>query len=219
MSALAIYCINLDKRTDRWQECLQNYAAMGLPIDLVQRWSAVEDAEFGALGCAKSHLAALADFMTRRTEPYCLVMEDDLDLLRPWNDFALQFNALQANGFDWDTLLLAGTCTLAYPATANGTARVLESQSASCYLMQRSYVPEIMHSFAYSVSKLELFRSYTPRDQWTLRFAIDQAWKNLQRVDRWYMVSPAMGHQRPSFSDIEKMDVDYSSLSWRDSPA
>ncbi len=215
MSALAIYCINLDKRTDRWQECTQNYATMGLPADQVQRWSAFEDAAFGALGCAKSHLAALSDFMTRRTEPYCLVMEDDLDLLRPWNEFVLQFNALQASGFDWDVLLLAGTCTLAYPAAANGTARVLESQSASCYLMQRSYVHEVMHSFAYSVSKLELFRSYTPRDPWTLRFAIDQAWKNLQRVDRWFMVAPSMGHQRPSYSDIENKVVDYSDMAWK----
>jgi len=215
MSALAIYCINLDKRTDRWSECLQNYSAMGLPAELVQRWSACEDAEFGALGCAKSHLAALSDFLTRRSEPYCLVMEDDLDLLRPWNEFANQFNALQANGFDWDVLLLAGTCTLAYPQAANGTARVLESQSASCYLMQRRYVPEIMHSFAYSVSKLEMFRHYTPRDQWTLRFAIDQAWKSLQRSDRWFMVAPTMGQQRPSYSDIEQKNVDYSDLAWR----
>ncbi len=214
MSALAIYCINLDKRTDRWQECTANYTAMGLPADQVQRWSAIEDVDFGALGCAKSHLSALADFLTRRTEPYCLVMEDDLDLLRPWNEFANQFNALQVSGFDWDVLLLAGTCTLAYPQAANGTARVLESQSASCYLMQRRYVAEVLHSFAYSVSQLELFRNYAPRDPWTLRFAIDQAWKNLQRTDRWFMVAPAMGHQRPSYSDIEKRDVDYADMSW-----
>jgi hypothetical protein len=81
--------------------------------------------------------------------------------------------------------------------------------------MQRSYVHEVMHSFAYSVSKLELFRSYTPRDPWTLRFAIDQAWKNLQRVDRWFMVAPSMGHQRPSYSDIENKVVDYSDMAWK----
>jgi len=215
MSALATYCINLDRRVDRWDQCLQNYARYGLPADSVQRWSACEDAEFGALGCAKSHLAALADFLTKRSEPYCLILEDDFDLQRPWGDFVTQFNSLQASGFDWDVLLLAGTCAVAYAHAANGTARVVESQSASAYLMQRCYVPAVLHSFAYSVSMLEKFRNYTPRDQWTLRFAIDQAWKNLQRVDRWFLVSPSMGQQRPSFSDIEQRDVDYSSLAWR----
>ena len=218
MSALAIYCINLDKRADRWQECLQNYAAMGLPAAMVQRWPACEDTVFGALGCAKSHLAALSDFLVRRPEPYCLVLEDDFDLLRNWNDFVNQFNALQGSGLDWDALLLAGTCTLAYPQGPAGVARLLESQSACGYMLQRRYVPQVLHRFAQSVTMLEKFRESKPHQQWTHRFAIDMTWKPLQHTDRWFITTPAMGHQRPSFSDIEQMQVDYSELAWRGTP-
>jgi hypothetical protein len=48
----------------------------------------------------------------------------------------------------------------------------------------------------------------------TARFAIDQAWKALQRRDRWYIFSPAFGRQRPSFSDIEQRDVDYDAMTY-----
>ncbi len=215
MSTLATYCINLDKRPDRWQESLINYASVGLAAETVERWSACEDTEFGALGCAKSHMAVLAHFLTHRSEPYCLVMEDDFDFLYGWDTFTKTFNRLLADGLDWDALLLAGTCTIAYPEAPTGVARLLESQSASGYLLPRRYVPAVLHSFSQSVVMLERFRAYQPREHWTSRFAIDQAWKNLQRNDRWYICSPAAGHQRPSFSDIEQKQVDYSSQAWR----
>lgn len=215
MSTLAAYCINLDKRADRWQESQNNYASAGLAVGEVTRWSACEDPEFGALGCAKSHLAVLTHYLTHRAEPYCLVMEDDFDFLCGWGEFVGKFNQLQSQGLDWDALLLAGTCTVAYAEAPVGVARLVESQSASGYMLQRRYVPAVLHSFSQSVVMLEKFREYKPRDHWTLRFAIDQAWKTLQRQDRWYICSPAAGHQRPSYSDIEQKQVDYSDLAWR----
>jgi GR25 family glycosyltransferase involved in LPS biosynthesis len=215
MSTLATYCINLDRRTDRWQESLANYASVGLSANEVSRWSASQDEDFGALGCAKSHVAVLGNFLTRRSEPYCLVMEDDFDFLCSWGDFVGKFNNLQSQGLDWDALLLSGTCTVAYSEAPPGVARVVESQSTSGYMLQRRYVPAVLHSFSQSVVMLEKFREYKPRENWTIRFAIDQAWKTLQRTDRWYICSPAAGHQRASFSDIEQKQIDYAELSWR----
>jgi GR25 family glycosyltransferase involved in LPS biosynthesis len=215
MTILAAYCINLDRRTDRWIECEDNYQSQGLPPGLIQRWSACEDAEHGALGCARSHFAALSNFLTHRYEPFCLIMEDDFDFLRNWNSFAETFNGLLQNQLDWDVLLLAGTCTIAYPENSLGVARIFESQSASGYLLQRSYVPMVLHSFARSIVMLEKFRANQPREHWVAKFAIDQLWKQLQHNDRWFISSPVVGHQRPSFSDIEKKIVDYAALGFR----
>ena len=215
MSTLAIYCINLDRRTDRWKECEENFMAQGLAMNLVQRWSASEDLEYGALGCARSHVSALSNFLTEHTEPYCLILEDDFNFLRGWNDFVGSFNGLLQKTLDWDVLLLAGTCTVAYTENPTGVARIVESQSASGYLLQRSYVPMLIHCFAQSIVMLEKFRLNQPRDQWTMRFAIDQSWKQLQRKDRWFILTPPVGHQRASFSDIEQKDVDYASLNYR----
>lgn len=215
MTTLAGYCINLDRRTDRWTECEGNRASQGLPSDLVQRWKASEEHEFGALGCARSHVAVLSNFLTDRTESHCMVLEDDFDFLRSWPDFANSFNSFIKNNFDWDVLLLAGTYTVAYAENPPGLARVVDSQTTSGYLVQRRYVPMLLQCFSMSIVQLEQFRSHKPTEPWTMRFAVDQAWKHLQRTDRWFIMTPVVGHQRASFSDIEQRTVDYASSTYR----
>jgi hypothetical protein len=136
---LSIYAINLDHRTDRWSALQASSQAQGLNPAAIRRWPAVADAEFGALGCAKSHLAVLSHFLTQDHAPYCLVLEDDFELLRPWGEFVEAFNGLAAERIDWDALLLMGTAVLAPPPRAPGVAKLMEAQSAAAYLVSRRY--------------------------------------------------------------------------------
>ena len=118
------------------------------------------------------------------------------------------------SGTDWDALLLMGTAVIALPAKSNGLARVLESQSAAAYLFSRRYAAQLLACFADSIPHIESLRGLSPRAHVTHRFAVDQAWKTLQRRDRWYIFSPAFGRQRPGFSDIEQRDVNYDALTY-----
>lgn len=207
------YVINLDKRTDRWKECIRNFTENGAPIDQFHRWSACEDATFGALGCARSHLLALADFIGNRTESHCLIFEDDFDFLYPWSIFIEKINRLVQSNIEWDVLMLAGTYTVAYTENSIGLSRVVESNSASGYLLTRQYANKLLACFANSVIQLQKIKEYNSRSFWVSRFAIDVMWKQLQFTDRWLIFTPVIGHQRPSFSDIEGRIVDYSSVS------
>lgn len=216
---LKIYVLNLDKRADRWAAMQATCTAQGLNPAALQRLSAVEDAGFGALGCAKSHLAALSHFITHESAPYCLVLEDDFELVRPWGEFVTAFNGLAAERIDWDALMLMGTAVLALPPRAPGVARVIEAQSGAAYLLPRRYVPAVMACFAETIVQMETMRPLTPRHPLNARLAIDQAWKPLQRRDRWFIFSPAFGRQRPSFSDIEQRDVNYDALTYGLAPA
>lgn len=211
---LSIYCINLDNRPERWAALQDSCARQGLAGAALRRWSAVADADYGALGCAKSHVSALAHFLTRDTAPYALVLEDDFELVRPWGEFVERFNALAPRRIDWDALLLMGTAVMAGPAQEPGFARVFEAQSAAAYLVPRRYAPQLLACFADSVPHMESLRGLQPRAAVTHRFAIDQAWKALQRRDRWYICNPAFGRQRPGWSDIERREVDYDSLTY-----
>lgn len=206
---LTIHCINLDRRADRWAQCQANYEAMGLSPAAVRRVSAVEDADFGALGCAKSHVAVLSHFLTRETAPYCLVLEDDFDLIRPFSELVDDFNRLATERVDWDALLLVGTSVIAGARQEPGIARVVESQCTAGYLVGRRYAPALLACFAESIPLLENLRQLQPRHLAVSRLAIDVAWKRLQRRDRWYIFTPSMGRQRPSFSDIEQRVVNY----------
>lgn len=211
---LKVYTINLDHRADRWREACANYAAHGLDPRAVQRFAAVADSGFGALGCAKSHVAALADFLCRSSEAYCLVLEDDFDFVRPFGDCVAGFDQLARQRLEWDVLMLMGTQVLAGPAGDGGFARVLEAQSAAAYLVSRRYAARLLGCFAGSVPQMEALAAPGLRPFAVSRLAIDQAWKPLQRRDRWYIFSPAIGHQRPSFSDIEQRHVDYDAQTY-----
>ena len=209
---LKTYCINLDHRTDRWAEATANYATFGLAP--VMRWPAVVDKELGALGCAKSHVAALAHFLTQESSPYCLILEDDFDFVRPWGEFVESFNKLSAEHIEWDALLLMGSITIAHDPLPCGFARVFQSLSAAAYLVSRKYASYLLGCFAETIPQMEAVRHIPNRDFITSRFAIDVAWQKLQRRDRWYIASPAFGKQRPSFSDIEQRDVNYDGMTY-----
>jgi len=49
-----VYCINLDKRTDRWAQAQTEFKKLGIENDVI-RWTGVEHPN-GNLGCTLSHL-------------------------------------------------------------------------------------------------------------------------------------------------------------------
>jgi GR25 family glycosyltransferase involved in LPS biosynthesis len=209
-----IYCINLDHRTDRWQEAQQNYTKYGLPPSAVQRWSAVSDPDFGALGCAKSHVSALGHFLTQSNAPYCLILEDDFDFVQPWDELVSRFAQLTQQHVEWDALLLMGTAVMAFPPIAPGVARLVESQSAAAYLVSRRYAATLLACFAECIPQMESLRHVLPHKVIQQRTAIDIAWNLLQRRDRWFIFSPGFGRQRLSYSDIEQKTVDYDAITY-----
>jgi GR25 family glycosyltransferase involved in LPS biosynthesis len=77
------YCMNLDKRTDRWERVQQDFKRLQavLPIKL-ERVSAVEE-----LGCPQRGVARTVKKIIRiakdRGLPYVLILEDDLFVIDP----------------------------------------------------------------------------------------------------------------------------------------
>jgi predicted O-linked N-acetylglucosamine transferase (SPINDLY family) len=209
---MAIYQINLDHRADRWAECLQNHAKIGLAPGIVQRVSAVRCENFGALGCAKSHLKALTAFLTEDVREYCLILEDDFDLAVNFGCFIERMEAVNQSGLAWDVLLLSSTKAIAFDSHIQGVQKVFESLAAQAYLVRRAYVHNLIKCFLDAVTNLEEHKDTGPRELFVSRFAIDVSWHELQRTDSWYVFSPGLGNQRPSYSDIEGGFVDYSGM-------
>ena len=44
------------------------------------------------------------------------------------------------------------------------------------------------------------------------QYAIDKNWFRLQEKDSWYLITPLTVIQKENFSDIEKREVNYTSL-------
>lgn len=209
---IAIYQINLDQRADRWAECLQNHAKISLAPGVVQRVSAVKCESFGALGCAKSHLKALTAFLTEDVREYCFILEDDFDLAVNFGYFIERMEAVDRSGLAWDVILPSSTNAIAFDSQIKGVQKVFESLSTQAYLAKRAYVHNLIKCFLDAATNLEEYKDCAPRELFVSRFAIDVSWHKLQRTDNWYVFSPGLGNQRPSYSDVEGRFVDYSGM-------
>jgi hypothetical protein len=82
-----IYCINLDKRKDRWEEVQKEFESVGI-ADKVQRFSAIENTD-GRVGVIQSNLA-LIKMAKENNWDNIMVFEDDAKLDFPgykeyWN--------------------------------------------------------------------------------------------------------------------------------------
>jgi hypothetical protein len=213
LDSLVAYQINLASRSDRWTECLQNQAARGFDLDDIRRAEACLEGSFGALGCARSHVKWLTRYLTETTSPFCMILEDDFDFRISKAEFAQGLADVRDKVLGWDVLLLAGTVVVSTPTPVPHLNRVFEAQSASGYIVRRAYVPTLLGCFLEAILGLERYRAFDPRRLILDRFSIDQAWKRLQRGDNWFIFTPGVGFQRPSFSDIEGKMVDYTRFS------
>ncbi|MEI6710981.1 MAG: glycosyltransferase family 25 protein [bacterium] len=88
----AIYCINLDRRTDRWEVAQKEFKKAGI-LDRVIRFSAFETPKKGAAGCLLSH-RTIVQIAKERGWENVLVFEDDIEFIDI--DFPVNFLELPA---------------------------------------------------------------------------------------------------------------------------
>lgn len=74
-----VLCINLDHRTDKWNQCYEQFKRLGV-ADKVERFSAIQNKQDGAIGCRLSHIAC-AQLAKDRSAKTVLILEDDVDFL------------------------------------------------------------------------------------------------------------------------------------------
>jgi GR25 family glycosyltransferase involved in LPS biosynthesis len=97
-----VWCINLDRRTDKWHDVQREFNRVG--IDKVMRFMAY-DTKPGWKGCATSHLGVMEKV---KYDPMGIVFEDDVRFLT--NDPCRAINkAMLQLPDDWDMLYLGGS--------------------------------------------------------------------------------------------------------------
>lgn len=189
-----IYCVNLDRRPDRWAATVSALAGSD-----VHRVSAVDAASVGIahprlmpseVACTMSHINVLRAFV-ETGNPACLVIEDDIIPMDGWVE---TFNSAARHlpSGEWDVFYLAANHvtppnrlrdTLGKPTRAYSTCAYGVSREGAAYLL-RNVVPD--------------------------RAQVDVQYATLNR-GRYFCVVPNMFTQRPDFSDVQGGWVDYTS--------
>ena len=88
------------------------------------------------------------------------------------------------------------------PTSHDHIKKVIQSMTASSYIIKQEYIPLLLQNMSESVESME-------RDGIKHLNCIDTYWNTLQFTGNWYCVYPAIGYQYSSYSDIQLKVTDY----------
>jgi len=195
-----VYYINLDHRTDRKKETLEELKKFG--IDNPIRYNAIKD-KIGLIGCAKSHLNVLKE-ARKNNYPYVAIFEDDVKFLDPIMT-KNKIKKLIDSDIEWNVILLGGNNYEPYHKINNDFMKVENLQCCTSYIVKQSYYEKLINHWEEGLQKL-----IETKDE--PKYALDQYWKILQKKDNFILLLPLKVVQRESYSDIVKGNVNYEGL-------
>jgi GR25 family glycosyltransferase involved in LPS biosynthesis len=203
-----VYYINLDHRTDRKEAFLKEMEKTNIAKDKIKRIAGHYMENRGHLGCSRSHIQALEEFVAS-SHKTCIVFEDDFQFSQPSETIASVFQQLQP--IPYDVCMLSGNVldeeATAYPFLK----KVKMATTTSGYMVSKTFAPLLLENFKEGANRLK--QSYdqgTKETPYKGEYAIDQFWCQLQPVSKWFVFNPKLGKQGESYSDIIKGKVKYT---------
>lgn len=198
-----IYCINLDHRTDRWDNVQKEFEKVGI-LNRVKRFSAIKTQD-GRIGLIKSDLE-LIKYAKKNNLENILILEDDVKFLRDDTNDILnlaidQINRLKIN---WQLFYLG----------ANTHTKLVKISPNLVYLTN-GYAT---HSLAFHKSIYDKFINYAENMNRIKKLSdVLDVWisEEIQSKYITLMVNPLLTSQISSFSDIEGKFVNYDFIEER----
>ena len=205
----AIYYINLEYRTDRNKEFLDCMNDLNVSPDKIQRINAIHEPNIGALGCTKSHILALEKFIKSEAN-VCIIFEDDF-VYKNKETFNSDISKIFDTGLIFDVVQLSYNHIympeLYYQVKDtpfNFLKKVNKTICASSYIITKKFAPKLLENFKESCELLADFGFSNNK-----AYVLDVYWHTLQEKSNWYIISPSIGYQRGSYSDVCKTYQNY----------
>jgi GR25 family glycosyltransferase involved in LPS biosynthesis len=196
----SIYCINLNDRKDRWQIAAEQFRKYNLWVERVPGIKGSNmNLEFppeikeGAVGCALSQLFTLKLAKHKKDKAF-LLFEDDVEFDEEINQKFSKYYPQIPN--DWDMIYLGGQ---------------------HFHGMNLKQISENIYKCEYTLCAHSVIFKYTVYDRFIEKLIditkpCDVHYAEAHKDINAYVILPHLTWQRNSYSDIEKMEVDYSFL-------
>jgi glycosyl transferase family 25 len=206
-----IYCINLDRRTDRWEECEKIFSKLNLKVE---RFSAFDGSKKtynlgypydSELAGAISHTKVIEKAKELKLKNV-LILEDDVDFIENLENLFTEFTTnLPQN---WDGILFGGNHVGGGTMINNNLIKVNRSYALHCYGLNSKVFNETID---YMNSRIQNVID-NGKDVIKTSVAADFFMADLQRISNWYCFRPHLAWQRTGFSDIQNTVMDYDFL-------
>lgn len=209
-----IYCINLDHRTDRWQECCDIFNQYNI-INKVERFPAIQykhqDSRYskamGQLGCSASHFEITRNALERNLENY-LVLEDDFYFLdKPEILFNKLNNSLKQLPLDWNMFYLGANLDSSYGLYPIEKYSENLLKLNSCHTTHAFSVNKNLYE---KILEKSLFR--IPIEEWYKKYSVIDVYfsKEILKHNKCFISNPLLSLQKAGFSNIEQNYHDYT---------
>lgn len=192
--------INLEHRTDRKKEVENELKNIGL-LHTSKRFNAIKTKD-GRIGCTLSHLKCLEEARDKGLS-HLMIVEDDIQFLKP-SIFTEQLNKFLSSGIEWDIILLAGNNLPPHIQVHESAVKVTQCQTTTGYIIQQHYYDTLINNIREGVQML--MKNPTQH----VYYAIDKFWLQLQKIHKWFLITPLTVTQRQGFSDIERRTTNYT---------
>lgn len=209
-----IYCINLDERKDRWNECLKNFQKYEIDnyerIDAIKVNGNIHPKRKGQLGCAlsfcKTFEKALADGHEK-----ILIFEDDFEFPFPKEDLFEKLNrSIIELPKDWDSFYLGATLVDCYGRFP------IEKFSENLFEIKSAHA---LHATGFSKKALlNIKKFFSNKEEWYLDLINNYEnmdvfiAKEFLKTSSSYITKDLLCFQRPNYSNIENNYYDYNQL-------
>ena len=199
------YYINLKHRIDR-KEHFENLKEKNNFFSNIERFEAINKKEYG-VGCILSHIKCLQNLL-KRDDDFYIILEDDFCILNQnnFNEFVKEFNNIKNK--KWDIIVLTPRGKTKKKNKIKGFHKIIDNQTTTGYIIKRDFILKLLPKF--EKASLKLMKDPNGKMSW--RYCADQCWKSLQKKYDFLYFNKIYGGQLPSYSDIEKHDVDYNSI-------
>jgi len=209
-----IYCINLDKRTDRWNEVQAQFKKHGIEVERFSaengntmgwkkdKYTLKPGAFNGVAGCIASHIK-LYKIAKENNYKNILIIEDDCDFIDDLNE---KFSKLiKEVPEDWDLLYLGGVHESRYGTQFKPerlTDNVLIGKriiTTTCYAIKNTIydlaINTVMEDFPYFYTAIDGYLGAV-----------------IQPKCKTYAFHPPFAWQRASYSDVQNGHRDYANM-------
>ena len=199
-----VYYINLEHRTDRYEHINKELAKTNIDSNKINKINGIYIKGFGILGCAKSHILALEQFLaTPDNIQTCIIFEDDFTFTKSIEEINELINNFFNNVKEYDILMLASNTIQEEPTEYSFITKIINAQTLSGYSVSKKFVSTLLNNYKSSVQILE-YIGYKVHN-----YCFDIFMKQLQPNSQWYCLNPKIGKQIKSYSDIENQIVNY----------
>jgi GR25 family glycosyltransferase involved in LPS biosynthesis len=189
------YYINLSERTDRNENAIKELSKLNI---VPNRIDAVKT-KIGIVGCALSHLKCI-NMAKSNNYPYVCIFEDDIVISR---SSLLIRKVKKLIDTDFDVLMLSGNNFKPF-IEYDDYIKVSKCFTTGAYIIKSHYYDTWINNLKEGI---QLLLQTQNRD-----YSLDMYNHQLQRKDKWYLITPICAYQRPDYSDIENRNVDYKNL-------